>query len=428
MSPRTLFSGCPFLAILSLPIQPVSSQTSADRDLLAEIQKIRAIDNHAHVLPARDPGPTEGERPDPLGKTPFEYPVRLRVTNLEYVESWQTLYGYRHRDMTADHAREALKTKLRLMQEKGLDYPSWVLDQAGIDAILVNMPSLGPGQNAPRFMWVPRADGFLFPFGGEDKRIGWFRKEVGLEREPTNVTEYLDTIRTRLDKWMRGGALAIKFAIAYGRPLDFAQVPEEEANRVFERCRQDSKLSRQDSKTLEDFLFHFIAREAGARGLVVQIHTGIGAEPYFNISGSNPMLLETMFNDTALRQTKFVMLHGGWPFDREAGALLIKPNVYADFSAQVFLRSTEALSTTLRAWLEWYPEKILFGTDAYPDDTPLANWEEKLWLATRTSRQALALALTRMMRAGQITRPRALELARMVLHDNAAKLYGLEKR
>jgi len=413
-------------AILSLSLHSVSSQISIDRQLLFEIQKIKAIDDHAHVLPARNPDLSEGERPDPLGKTPFEYPVRLRVNNPEYVDTWHALYGYTHHDMAADHAREALKAKLRLMIEKRTEYPSWVLDQAGIEAILVNMPLLGPGQNAPRFFWVPRADGFLFPFASEEERINWFRKEVGLDTQPSSMGEYLDTLRRQLDRWKNAGTVAIKFAIAYVRPLDFARVPDDEANRIFEHVRQDKKLSTHDSKTLQDFLFHFMAREAGRRGLAVQIHTGIGAQPYFDIAGSNPMLLETTFNDTALRQTKFVMLHGGWPFDREAGAMLIKPNVYADFSAQVFLRSTEALSQTLRAWLEWYPEKILFGSDAYPDDTPLANWEEKLWLASRTSRQALALALSQMMRAGQITRPRAVELARMVLHDNAAKLYGLE--
>ena len=91
------------------------------------------------------------------------------------------------------------------------------------------------------------------------------------------------------------------------------------------------------------------------------------------------------------------------------------------------MRSTRALSDVLEAWLAWYPEKVLFGTDAYPDDTPLANWEEKLWLTTRTSREALALALTRMMTDGQITRPCAEALARMVLRENAVKLYQLEK-
>jgi hypothetical protein len=34
--------------------------------------------------------------------------------------------------------------------------------------------------------------------------------------------------------------------------------------------------------------------------------------------------------------------------------------------------------------------------------------------------------LTGMMNDGEITRERALELARMVLHDNAAKLYKLK--
>ena len=68
---------------------------------------------------------------------------------------------------------------------------------------------------------------------------------------------------------------------------------------------------------------------------------------------------------------------------------------------------------------------MLFGTDAYPDDTPLANWEEKVWLVTRTARQAIALALTRMMEEGQISRTRAEELANLVLRENAMTVYDL---
>src|SRR5207245_1003119 len=36
------------------------------------------------------------------------------------------------------------------------------------------------------------------------------------------------------------------------------------------------------------------------------------------------------------------------------------------------------------------------------------------------------LALTGMINDGEIDRPRAMELARMVMHDNAAKLYGFK--
>jgi predicted TIM-barrel fold metal-dependent hydrolase len=351
------------------------------------------------------------------------------VTNPEYVEAWRALYGYRHDDMTDDHAREALKVKLRLMEQKGADYPSWVLDQAGIEIMLVNMPSLGPGQISPRFLWVTYADGLLFPFASDQGAIQAMGTKINPDKPPATLDEYLNgAVKAQLQQWKTAGAVAIKFGIAYRRPLDVANVPPTEAKSIYEQHAQDRKPSAADYKALQDFLFRTVAREAGRLGLAVHIHTGIGADPYFNISGSNPMLLESVFNDETLRQTSFVMLHGGWPFEREAGVMLIKPNVYADFSSQTFLRSTRALSKVLEEWLEWYPEKILFGTDAYPDDTPLANWEEKAWLTTKTSREALALALTRMIEAGQIARPRAEELARLVLRDNAVKLYGLEKR
>ncbi len=407
------------------------AQAQADPELLAAIQKIRAVDNHAHALPARTPEPLEAERPDPLGQTMFPYPVRLRVTNPEYMEAWRALYGYEHTDMTAEHAREALRAKLRLMKQKAVAYPTWVLDQAGIEVMIVNMPSLGPGQDAPRFRWVPQADGLLFPFPQVREDVRSMREEVGLTETPASLAEYLEgTVRPLLRRWRTAGALAIKFGVAYLRPLDFADVPVAQAGLAYERQVQGKESSRApgDVKALQDFLFRAIAREAGDQGLVVHLHTGVGADPYFNISGSNPMLLESVFNDATLRHTNFVMIHGGWPFEHEAGVMLMKPNVYADFSAQTFLRSTRALSETLEDWLEFCPERILFGTDAYPEDTPLASWEEKTWLTTRTSRNALALALSRMMEAGQITHSRAEELARMVLRENAMKLYGLEKR
>ena len=401
---------------------------SIDPDLLATIHKIKAIDNHSHALPARVPERSESERPDPLGKTPFPYPVRLCVTNPEYVEAWRALYGYPHEDMTDDHAREALQTKLHLMQQKGVDYPSWVLDQAGIERALVTMPSLGPGLTRPRFLWVPYADELLFPFAGNQGAIQAAEEGSSPEKTPGTLEEYLDrVVKGQLEQWKAAGAVAIKFGIAYRRSLHIGNVSLVEAQSIYEQRGQGGRLSAVDEKALQDLIFRAIAREAGQLGFSVHIHTGIGAAPYFNISGSNPLLLESVFNDETLRQTNFVMLHGGWPFERQAGVMLIKPNVYADFSSQTFLRSTQALSKVLEEWLAWYPEKVLFGTDAYSDDTPLANWEEKIWLTTRTSRQALALALTRMMRAGEIARPRAKELARLVLRDNAIKLYGLEK-
>ena len=104
-----------------------------------------------------------------------------------------------------------------------------------------------------------------------------------------------------------------------------------------------------------------------------------------------------------------------------------KPNVYADFSGQTFFLYPRALSEVLRNWLETYPDRILFGTDAFSFGLAI-DWPELAWLSNTTARQALALALTGMMNDGEITRERALELARMVLRENAIKLYKLQTK
>jgi uncharacterized protein len=159
--------------------------------------------------------------------------------------------------------------------------------------------------------------------------------------------------------------------------------------------------------------------------MAVHFHVAAGAGSYFNVSGTNPLLLEPLLNDPGLRKTNFVMLHGGWPFTREVAALLQKPNAYADFSAQTYSDYPGEVARTIRLWLEHVPEKVLFATDAYPY-SPESGWEETGYIAATTGREALGIALTGMLRDGEIERARAVELARMVLRDNARALYQLK--
>jgi predicted TIM-barrel fold metal-dependent hydrolase len=158
--------------------------------------------------------------------------------------------------------------------------------------------------------------------------------------------------------------------------------------------------------------------------LPVHIHTGAGCGGYFFLGGANPLLLESVLNDASLRKTNFVLLHAGAvAYTPAIGYLVMKPNVYADLSQQTWMESPQHLAIALRYWLEWFPEKILFGTDLWPNGTPELDWEEIGWQANDTARRALGIALTGMMRDGEITRAQALSFARDVLHDNAAKLY-----
>jgi predicted TIM-barrel fold metal-dependent hydrolase len=76
----------------------------------------------------------------------------------------------------------------------------------------------------------------------------------------------------------------------------------------------------------------------------------------------------------------------------------------------------------LKLWLETYPEKIAFGTDAYPFNAALGS-EETYWLGVYSARDALTSALAEMVASSEITEPKALKFARGYLHDNALGLY-----
>src|SRR5204862_6749811 len=140
--------------------------------------------------------------------------------------------------------------------------------------------------------------------------------------------------------------------------------------------------------------------------LAVHIQTMAGAGSYFDVAGANPLAMEPLFNDPELRKTKFVMIHGGWPFVKEIAAMLTKPNAWLDYSAQSLLFAPATLAESIREWLEFVPEKVMFGTDAYPYSDEI-GWEESAWLAAKRGREALARALTAMLRDGEVSRDRA---------------------
>jgi len=325
-----------------------------------------------------------------------------------------------------------------MMDAKGEQYPAWVLDQMGVDIMFANRVELGSSVQPPRFRWVAFADAMLFPldtaqlaqrnsdrksfFALEDALRNRYIQASGLSGPPATLAEYLSRVVTAtLERHKQGGALAEKFEVAYLRTLAFDKVERGVADRIY---TGKAGLSEAEYKPLQDYLFRYIAAECGRLGMAVHVHTGEGAGSYYDVEGANPLHLDSLLTDPELRKTNFVMVHGGWPFVHQAGALLTKPNAYLDFSMQPTLLSPAIVAGHLREWLEFVPEKVMFGTDAYPF-SPELGWEEAGMVGSRNGRQALAMALTGMLRDGSITRERALELARMVLRENARKLYGL---
>jgi predicted TIM-barrel fold metal-dependent hydrolase len=439
-------SSWPLLVGLSL-VPAALALTSCPRsgapDLAGDIARIRAIDNHAH--PVRVVGAGEQDREfDALpvdNMEPASDPLDVRPNAPGILDAWRALYAYPHSDLLPEHARDLKPKKQQVMQDKGDGYPAWVLDRMGVEVMLANRVQMGRGIQPPRFRWVPYADALLFPldnsalaaknsdrkafFADEDILLRRYLTRAGLAAPPPDLAAYLArVVAPTLERHRRGGAVAEKFEAAYLRTLAFDPADRAAAHRVYAQYVAKSAPPDNQYKLLQDYLFRYIAAECGRLGMAVHLHTFGGVGRYYDVEGANPLHLQSVLNDPALTRTNFVMVHGGWPFTREITPLLSKPNAYLDYSAQSVLIPPATLAQTLREWLEWVPEKVMFGTDAYPYSDEM-GWEEFGWIAAQRGREALTIALTAMMRDGEISRARALELANMVLRENARKLYGL---
>ncbi len=413
-----------------------------DPVIARQIAAIWAIDNHAHPVLA-PPADTTDREFDALPADSLEAqsdPVALRINSPLLGAAWKALYGFNTPPpLDADGIKCLHELQTRIKRQQGEHYPVWVLNKARIATMLANRVAMGKGVEPPRFRWVPYVDALLFPFDNsgmgalspdrkqffalEDILRTRYLKEAGLRIPPRTLDEYLKHVVTlTLERQKAGGAVAEKFEVAYLRSLDFTDPPRPEVEKIYARWVVGGVPDAAEYKLLQDFLFRYIAMECGRLGMPVHLHAMAGAGSYFSISGVNPLLLEPVFNDPRLRKTNFVLLHGGWPYVREIGALLQKPNVYLDISSEDLIISPRTEAQWLREWLEVQPEKVLFATDGYPYSDEF-GWPESIWIANRNARQALGIALTGMLRDQEITRKRAREIARMMLRGNAEVLY-----
>lgn len=413
-----------------------------DKELVEFINNIRAVDNHAHpnTIVPEDKG-ADALPLDGLGN--IRLPARLQPQSPDWLASWKAVYGYKGDTMSEQVMKEMVDTETSLIKQKGENFPVWVLDQSKIEVMLGNRIAPGPGISAPRFRWVSYVDALLFPlstkaeattpdrkklFPLEEQLLKKYLADAGLSKLPATLDEYLAKVVTAtLESQKKGGCVALKFESAYLRSLGFEKAELPAASEVYAKNVNGGEPSHEKYKLLQDFIFHYIAAEAGRLGMAIHIHSFPGAGDYFIANDCDPLLLEPAFNDSILRNTKFVLIHGGGTFYQHTSAVLWKPNVFADISLLTRLWSAHQIAIVLRDWLSQFPEKVLFGTDAF-NNGPGMGWELNAWIASGTAREALAIALSGMIKDHEISLDRAKEIAMMVMRTNANNLYNLGLR
>ncbi|MGB6111627.1 MAG: amidohydrolase family protein [Acidobacteriaceae bacterium] len=431
-----------------LPVAFCFAQQAApeiDPGIARQIAAIWAVDNHAHpvLAPPLDKTDREFDALPATSLEPQSDPVALRPDFPLLGAAWKVLYDFdTPPPLNATSLAQLQAARDRVKAQQGENYPAWVLDQAKIGTMLANRVAMGRGVEPPRFRWVPYVDALLFPFDNsgmaavspdrktffalEDQVRAKYLKQVGIGAPPATLDEYLTRVVTPILQLQKaGGAVAEKFEVAYLRSFDFSNPPRAQVEKIYSKWVGGGVPDAAEYKVLQDFLFRYIAMECGRLGMPVHLHAMAGAGSYFSIAGVNPLLLEPLFNDPRLRRTNFVLLHGGWPYVREIGALLQKPNVYVDISSQDLIVPPHTEAIWLRVWLELQPQKVLFGTDGYAYSDQM-DWPEATWIASHDAREALGISLTGMLRDHEISRQRANDIARMVLRGNAEALYRFQ--
>jgi hypothetical protein len=403
--------------------------------LLKQIDAIPMYDNHAH------PGFADDSDVDAMASPPDESTtLRLREDNPEFVAGAKALYGYPYKDFAPDHAKW-LSDKTKAAEQSGNTlYFDNLLDKLNVDICLANRAMMAPYLDPKRFHWVFFGDAFFYPFDNsqqrastpdmgvyvplQEKMLSRWKKQEGVDGLPSDLAGYEDFVRrTMTDNQQKHGGVAIKFEAAYFRSLHFTDPPREHAEAVYNKYRVGGVPSAGEYQQFQDYIFRVMVDQAGKLHLPMHFHTAVGIGDYFSLQNGNVLHLENVVRDPRYKDVIFVLVHGGWPYEREAALMTAVKNVYLDTSFQSEMLYPSQFKDVLKQLLTLYPDKMMYGSDAFPFNDALGA-EESMWLAARTTRTGLAAALAELVEEGAISESKALQLGQNYLHDNAARLYG----
>jgi hypothetical protein len=424
--------GLPVAAFGQARPYPGPDLQSIYQRLLAQIEKIPAFDHHAH------PGFPDDADVDAMAAPPGRAALRQRDTNPELVDASKTLFGYPYDDMSPEHAKWLVQKKAELKKVQGDAYFSNLLDKLNIEKSVANRAMMAGYLDPKRFLWVFFADSFMWPFDNarqqernpdekvyiplQEKMLHRFMVQEKMERLPADLDSYLTFVSKTLEENKKNGGIAMKFEVAYFRPTTFGDPSKDEVVDIYARFASGGIPTEKEYRTFQDYIFRFLIVEGGRLHLPVHIHTAVGIGDYFNLTKSNVMNLESILRDPRYASTTFVLIHGGYPLERQALWLAAMKNVYLDSSFMEITLYPSEFKHVLKEWLETFPDKITFGTDSFPYNDSLGA-EESYWLGVRSSRMALAAALAEMISMGEVSEPQAMKLAHAYLHDTAAGIY-----
>ena len=242
------------------------------------------------------------------------------------------------------------------------------------------------------------------------------RVEALLGQQLPELSSWVEALPGLLSLLQARGVVGIKMGHA---PIPFTDPAAADVAGTYRDLRGGApEPTPAERAALRDFEAHAVLRAAGAAGLPVIYHTGYeGTWVDFRAADTRALVPVLM----RYRDVSFEIYHAGTVWDRELGMIALAfPNVWLN-QCWAHALSREMARAALDGWLDMLPANriIAWGGDAHTQvESVLGDLAQV--------RETLALLLARRVREGALSESRAIDVAMLLLYDNARRLYRLD--
>lgn len=343
-----------------------------------------------------------------IQKDPADFFERMSCNSYAYwlFQAYGKLYG-QSSPLSIENYPQVAEFIRQLYQKEGSDQYDILINQCKYRAILLD-DHICPGNNHQNKLMRPaiRCDMYLHGYEkrGTDQH-GNCPYDYITGDFPSSFSQYRVKMQQAIqERKQQMDCHAIKIAIAYERDLHFSCFDETMAEKALQGMKSPENI-----RAFQDCTMDALCQISVDLDLPIQIHTGLGCLEKTRALELLPLIQRHP-------NTKFVLLHGSYPWLADAVALANNfSNVYPDLS-WIPLLSTEAA--------EHFLKQLLDTTDSHRLAWGCDTWtSQESFGALLALRHVAAKVLSRRVEDGLYTLSYATYLGKRLLWDNPKALY-----
>lgn len=256
------------------------------------------------------------------------------------------------------------------------------------------------------------------------------------KRSIHSVSELVTGLNESISSCLETGKVTcFKIGLPYQRSLAFTEPSLHEAEVAFSRMMnvtagttldpgprgsgvtQQSRVSAEELRPLQDYLVHEYVRRAETEDLGVQVHTGYLAGNSRTLN--NIRVMEMVPFVIRYPRVRFDLFHAGWPYTEEHAVIGKEfPNVWLNL-CWAWTMNPVTMEKTLDSWLASVPHKKIFG---YGGDTgsPICEYGY-----AQQARIGIARVLEKWIGRGDMTIKDAKAVATDIMLRNGCRFHNL---